>query len=240
MSNTWDELAYAFQQSRHVSADKLIEWPAQLRMVGDFRGKRILDLGCGSGDKTRHFAEHGAASVFGVDSSKGFAREWSRAHGDVRNLQLIEGSLDDLHRLPELEGKGFDLIVSFQAIMYARDLAGTLKTIAQFLAPSGTLVVSVPHPFRFAVLKNELEGWGHGLAYQHTEPYRYPAPWKSEMILEHAMPRVSDYLNVIISAGLRITGCEEPMPTDELRRVAPEKAAWMDRYVGILIVRAEL
>ena len=133
MPNTWDELAYAFQQSRHVSADKLIEWPAQLRMLGDFRGKRILDLGCGSGDKTRHFAEHGAASVIGIDSSKGFSREWSSAHADVPNLQLIEGSLDDLHHLPELDGKRFDLIVSFQAIMYARDLPGTLRTVAQLL-----------------------------------------------------------------------------------------------------------
>jgi hypothetical protein len=26
--------------------------------------------------------------------------------------------------------------------------------------------------------------------------------------------------------------------TDELREIAPEKAAWMDRYVGILIFRA--
>jgi len=237
-SNPWNDLANIYQQSRS-SAEKLIEWPAQLRMVGDFRRKRMLDIGCGGGDKARYFAEHGAASVSGVDSSKGFAREWSVSHAGVPNLQLIEADFEELPRLSALHEKRFDVIVSFQAIMYARNLTGTVKAIAQFLARSGVFVLSVPHPFRFAVLKSELEGWGHGFAYQQTQPYRYPSPWKSDMYLEHAMPRVSDYLNAMLEAGLRITGCEEPMPTEELRRVAPDKAEWMDRYVGIIVFRAE-
>jgi SAM-dependent methyltransferase len=238
-NNPWGELAEIYQQSRSA-AEKLIEWPAQLRMVGDFRGKRILDIGCGSGQKARYFAEHGAGSVVGIDSSKGFAREWSVSPAGIPNLQLIEADFEDLPRLPELHDKPFDVIVSFQSIMYARNLTGTVKAIAQLLSDSGVFVLSVPHPFRFAVLKNELEGWGHGFAYQHTQPYRYPSPWKADMYLEHAMPRVSDYLNAILQAGLQITSCEEPMPTDELRRVAPEKSDWMDRYVGIIVVRAEL
>lgn len=53
------------------------------------------------------------------------------------------------------------------------------------------------------------------------------------------MPRVSDYLNALTDAGSRLAGCEEPVVTDEFRRIAPEKAAWMDRYVGIVIFRAE-
>jgi hypothetical protein len=99
-------------------------------------------------------------------------------------------------------------------------------------------VISVPHPFRFAILRNEIEGWGHGRAYQMTAPYRYPSPWKSDLYLEHSMPRISDYLNAIADAGLRIQSVDEPAVTEELRAVAPEKAAWMDRYVGIFLIRA--
>jgi hypothetical protein len=115
-----------------------------------------------------------------------------------------------------------------------------MQTLRSLLAPGGALVISVPHPFRFAILRNEIEGWGHGYAYQQSAPYRYPSPWKADLLLEHAMPRVSDYINAIAAAGLRIDAVDEPAVTKQFRLTAPEKAAWMDRYVGILILRAHL
>jgi hypothetical protein len=52
--------------------------------------------------------------------------------------------------------------------------------------------------------------------------------------------RVSDYLNAITAAGLRIEAADEPAATDAFRRFSSEKAAWMDRYVGIFVLRALL
>jgi 2-polyprenyl-3-methyl-5-hydroxy-6-metoxy-1,4-benzoquinol methylase len=238
-AKSWESLAEVFAASRQVSADMLIEWPAQLRLSGKFAGKNILDVGCGTGDKARFFAEHGAHSVIGIDASGGFARAWE-AHADCQNLQLIQGNFEDLAHLPQIDTKRFELIVCFQALMYAADLRGIVSTLATLLTPGGALIFSVPHPFRFAILKSEIEGWGHGFSYQQTGAYRYPSPWKPEIVLEHAMPRVSDYFNAIAAAGLRITACEEPAVTEVFRTASPEKAAWMDRYVGILIFRAQL
>jgi SAM-dependent methyltransferase len=235
----WDTLAQVYAASRQVSADQLIEWPAQLKMCGSFAGKHILDAGCGTGDKARFLAEHGAASVVGVDPSEGFSSNWNR-HANFRNLSFAIGSFENLSSLPAVNQRQFDLIVSFQALMYATSLSETIKTFRSQLAPGGGLVISVPHPFRFAILRNEIEGWGHGYAYQKTVPYRYPSPWKEDVFLEHAMPRVSDYLNAMAAAGLRIEAVDEPAASDEFREIAPEKAVWMDRYVGILIIRARL
>jgi len=236
-SQPWDALAQVYATSRQVSADQLIEWPAQLCLCGDFRGKRVLDLGCGTGDKACHFAEHGAASVVAVDPSSGFAENW-RAHASCVNLSFALGSFENLSALPAVVDRQFDLIVCFQALMYAASLTETVLTLRNLLVPGGALVISVPHPFRFAILRNEIEGWGHGLAYQRTAPYRYPSPWKPDLELEHAMPRVSDYVNALTAAGLRIEALDEPAVTEEFRNIAPEKAAWMDRYVGILIFRS--
>jgi hypothetical protein len=44
----------------------------------------------------------------------------------------------------------------------------------------------------------------------------------------------------IAAAGLRLEAVDEPAVTGQLRETAPEKAAWMDRDVGILILRATL
>jgi SAM-dependent methyltransferase len=238
-TQAWETLAQVYATSRQLSADQLIEWPAQLKLCGDFQGKRVLDVGCGTGDKARFFAENGAAQVVGVDPSQGFAQNWL-GHAGCPNLSFALGSFESLSALTEVATQPFDLIVSFQALMYAANLTEAVQTMRNLLVPGGTLVISVPHPFRFAILRNEIEGWGHGFAYQKTAPYRYPSPWKAELLLEHAMPRASDYINAITATGLRIEAVDEPAVTEKFREIAPEKAAWMDRYVGILILRAAL
>lgn len=235
----WERLAQVYAGSRHVSTDKLIEWPAQLKMCGSFQGKHVLDVGCGTGEKARFFAEHGAASVVGVDPSRGFSQNWE-GHSVCRNLSFAEGDFENLPSVPGVGSRTFDLIVCFQALMYASNLREATMTLRSLLTRGGYLVISVPHPFRFAILKNEIEGWAHGFAYQKTDPYRYPSPWKEDVLLEHAMPRFSDYFNAIAAAGLLVENVEEPCVTERFREVAPEKAAWMDRYVGILIFRARL
>jgi hypothetical protein len=48
--------------------------------------------------------------------------------------------------------------------MYAHDLVSTIKVTADLLDDDGVLVFSVP-PFRFAILRKEIEDWGHGFAY---------------------------------------------------------------------------
>jgi SAM-dependent methyltransferase len=238
-TQAWEALAQVYATSRQLSADQLIEWPAQLKLCGDFQGRRVLDVGCGTGDKARFFADHGAVQVVGVDPSKGFAQNWL-GHASCLNLRFALGSFESLSTIPEVAEQRFDLIVSFQALMYAANLTEAVQTLRNLLLSGGALVISVPHPFRFAILRHEIEGWGHGFAYQQTAPYRYPSPWKEDLLLEHAMPRVSDYLNAITAAGLRIEAVDEPAVTKEFREVAPEKAAWMDRYVGIFILRAVL
>lgn len=62
------------------------EWKTLERMLPDFHGKRVLDLGCGFGWHCRYAAEHGAASVTGVDISKN-ARQ-GREHGKDGYHQL--------------------------------------------------------------------------------------------------------------------------------------------------------
>ena len=191
----------------------------------------------GPAEKARYFARHGAAEVIGIDPSSSFVQQWSECPA-LPNLRLLKGSYEDLLSLPELLDARFNLIVSFQSLMYAADHAQAIAAMAGLLVPGGALVFSVPHPFRFAILRNEIEGWGHGYAYQQTAPYRYPSPWKSDVFIEQPMLRFSDHLNAIAAAGLRLESVDEPPPTEELRKTAPEKAAWMDRYVGLAIFRA--
>ena len=46
------------------------EWHELRKMLPDFAGKRVLDIGCGFGWHCMYAAEHGAASVIGTDISE--------------------------------------------------------------------------------------------------------------------------------------------------------------------------
>ena len=50
-----------------------------IRLLGPLRGKRLLELGCGTGDASVRFAQQGA-TVIGVDgSAENIARARTRA-----------------------------------------------------------------------------------------------------------------------------------------------------------------
>ena len=46
------------------------EWHVLQKMLPDFKGKRVLDLGCGFGWHCQYAIEQGAAYALGIDISK--------------------------------------------------------------------------------------------------------------------------------------------------------------------------
>ena len=72
--NQYDD-SHFFEQYSHFprSVEGLSaagEWHALKALLPDFRGKRVLDLGCGFGWHCRYAAEQGAAQVMGIDLSE--------------------------------------------------------------------------------------------------------------------------------------------------------------------------
>jgi SAM-dependent methyltransferase len=72
VSREWDEASKPWADFVRISKDYFREEmnnPATLRMVGNVKGKQLLDLSCGEGYNTRILAKKGAR-VIGVDFSK--------------------------------------------------------------------------------------------------------------------------------------------------------------------------
>ena len=115
--HSWEDLSAKYEAAsvRADSLDTLLDWPAQLRAVGDVVGKRILDIGCGSGRKALHFALAGAAQVTGVDISESFVSQW-KSREMPPNLRFCVGDLSRLSEVEALAGQQFDTAVCFQAI----------------------------------------------------------------------------------------------------------------------------
>lgn len=104
-----DDAFFAEYSKMSRSVDGLAgagEWHAFRKLMPDFSGKRVLDLGCGFGWHCAYALEHGAQSVVGVDLSH---KMLSRAKEMVRSpkVQFIQTSIED-YPYPK---EAFDVVV---------------------------------------------------------------------------------------------------------------------------------
>jgi SAM-dependent methyltransferase len=235
---TWKGLAESYEaaRTRPDSFDVLMEFPAQLELIGDVAGKRVLDLACGSGAKAIHLARQGAREVVGVDISETFVRDVARLdpppttrflHGDISRLDDIQG----------LSGR-FDVVLLLNALGYADDELVTLRAIRALIEDEGAFILARAHPVRFAVERSESTGVELGAAYHDRSPFSYTSSWDGRTTLTHRAATFGDTVNRVVEAGFWVERVVEPTLTEEQRREFPHKAAWIDRYVGTLMVRA--
>lgn len=111
----------------------------ELQVSADwFRGKRVLDCGCGNGRWAYGLARLGA-DVTAVDASDAaLAATRAALAGLPGEHRFIRAELEDLERaLPA--GETFDLVWSWGVLMFCRSFRRALEQVARFAAPDGLL-----------------------------------------------------------------------------------------------------
>ncbi|HEX3426956.1 MAG TPA: class I SAM-dependent methyltransferase [Acidimicrobiales bacterium] len=144
----WDRYAAAYQARAQLSTTAAHYGPdlpteTALRLLGDVKGKRVLELGCGGAQCSIAFAKQGATAI-GVDFSAqqlAFARRLCERE-DVR-VELRQGDLADL---AFLRADTIDIVFSANAFGYVDDLNRVFRQVHRVLKPGAPLVFSLPHP----------------------------------------------------------------------------------------------
>lgn len=113
-------------------------------------GKRVLDLGCGSGYGSRKLAES-ARLVFGVDVSPE-AIEYSRLNFSGTNISFVAG---DGTSLP-FQNHSFDTVVCFEVIEHLFNQQALLEEAARVLSPGGFLMISTPNRIFYTEERQEI------------------------------------------------------------------------------------
>jgi SAM-dependent methyltransferase len=97
-------------------------------------GRRILDVGCGTGTMLTHLARYGKAQGIDVDEEAiGYCRE--RGLADVR--------LGAAEHLPFDDGS-FDLVTALDVVEHLDDDVAALREIWRVLRPGGQILMTVP------------------------------------------------------------------------------------------------
>lgn len=110
------------------------------KRLGDLRGKRLLDLGCGLGEVSVYFATQGA-QVTACDLSSGMLDASSRLA--VANGVRVSTHLADAEDLRLPADSRFDIIYAGNLLHHV-DIDRTLAKLKPHLAPGGTLVTWDP------------------------------------------------------------------------------------------------
>ena len=110
-----------------------------------WRGKRVLEVGCGIGTDSINFARAGA-ELTAVDlsgESLRIAAERADVMGVAERIRFVEANAEELSST--LAGERFDLVYSFGVIHHTPHPDRALAQMRRLTAPGGTLKLMVYH-----------------------------------------------------------------------------------------------
>lgn len=210
------------------------EWHALQKLLPDFQGKRVLDIGCGFGWHCIYAAEHGAASVLGIDLSEKMlvvAREKTTRP----NVSYQRMAMEDM----DFPSDAFDVVLSSLAFHYTSDFRDVCRRVSRCLADGSDFVFSVEHPVFTAYGTQSWYEDGDG-KHLHWPVDRYFEEGKREAIFlgEHVVKyhkTLTTYLNTLLQEGFAITGIVEPQPAPHLLDTVPGMREELRRPMMLLV-----
>jgi SAM-dependent methyltransferase len=246
----WDACGAAFDRftTAEDSFSENIERPAIGSLAGDVAGKRVLDLGCGSGAYSLWFAGRGAR-VSGIDLSQvmvSIAEEKARKRG--LDLRLRVGDISE--RLP-FEDAEFDIVFTATVLHYVEDPGSAMKEAARVMSRDGMLIASVLHPMSTSLFppadSQEVVPADRWEARYFGSPGRMiETPWsdfgqvssegRKILSFHHT---IEDYFRALRSARLTVTDLVEPSPPAEFASKNTARYEEAMRVPIYLIFRAE-
>jgi SAM-dependent methyltransferase len=211
----WDaNAADYYAEHGAVLGDADLLWcPEGLReadagLLGEVRGRAVLEVGCGGAQAGRWLVSQGA-EVTAFDVSHGqlaTARELDRRTG-IAVPRLVQA---DAQRLP-FRDAAFDLVVSaFGGVPFVADSAGTMREVARVLRPGGRFVFSTTHPLRWAFPDDPgPAGLTVRQSYFDRTPYVEEDAAGRAVYVEHHRT-LGDRVRELVGAGLVLEDLVEP------------------------------
>jgi len=232
----WDENApdwIAAVRAGYDFSREYINNPVFFEMLGDIRGQRVLDVGCGEGANTRKFADLGARLV-GIDISP--AMIGAASEHESREPRGIEYHLCSGSDLARFADRSFDTALSTMALMDMPDYVGCVRETARVLKSGGLFQFSITHPcsqtrlwkwllddegrrramiignyfsLELTTAEQDVLEWFFGSAPPEirakARPFRIPSFYRT----------LSEYFNTLIDAGFVVERLAEPFASEE-------------------------
>lgn len=235
MSNTesWDRIAARTRNDPPIDVIRYgPDGPTEneLRLIGDVKGKRVIDLGSGPGQAAIIMSKQGGF-VIAVDASAAQLERGQQlaAREEVR----IEWHKGDLADLAFLRADSIDLAFSGYAISEIPDLGRLFRQVHRVLRPHAVFVFSYEHPMALCVGKEAPTSPTSSTRPAVLESYFGEDPLlverNGEPIIVYQRT-IADVFAALGRAGFRVEVIVEPKPK---RGDVPQIIVWRARKEGI-------
>jgi SAM-dependent methyltransferase len=238
-SEAWDRIAARGSGARagdvvQFGADLPTE--ADLRLCGDVKGKRAVDLGCGTGENAVALARQGA-HVIAIDAAPGPLAVGKRLA--EANEVRVEWHRGDAADLAFLRADSIDLALATDLLAEVEDVDRLFRQVHRVLRPGCAFVFSYAHPMALAIGRDDI---GPGVLplgrMEVRRSYFEPGPLMARRDGEDVTlwPRtVGDVFAALHRAGYRVDALLEPEPirSSDPGPANPTTIVWRARKEGV-------
>ncbi|CVI68545.1 Malonyl-[acyl-carrier protein] O-methyltransferase [Clostridiales bacterium CHKCI001] len=191
------------------------EWSAFQKILPDFEGKEVLDLGCGYGWHCKYAVEQGANHVLGIDLSHKML-ETAKQKNSASNITYRCAAIEDLN----LPAETFDIILSSLAFHYIQDFKTIVQNISNWLKQGGEFVFSVEHPVFTAYGTQDWYYDNNGnILHFPVDNYYYEGKREAIFLGEKVIKyhrTLTTYLNNLLQMNFELQHIIEPQPPEEM------------------------
>lgn len=215
IKNQYDKYATNYHNKLLTPKDSFwnnyIERPAMASLLEKrVTGKRVLDLGCGSGLFTRMLKDWGA-DVIGSDLSDGLVKIAREENPDLEFVveNATNTSFDD---------SSFDFVTSSMMAHYFEDLGDLFMEVNRLLKTGGEFVFSMQHPFKEA-LKTIKDGKKRTYILDKYNTCEKKVFEMTGMELTAYTHTVQMVFEALVGSGFEVLDIIEPLPTEASKAV---------------------
>ncbi len=203
-----------------------IEKPALFEKLPDLTGKKVLALGCGSGEEVELLALRGATDIVGIDISSPLIELAKEQYPDY-----VFKVMDAEHIT--LENESFDYVMSSLMLDYFPSWDKVLAGVFKILKPGGTFLFSTVHPVKWSAKKlNDADGKAYAtlMGFQIDQEtgkqeilgdYLYTVElnetWANALTVKFYSRSVTAMFRDIRNAGFTVTDIYEPKAIPETK-----------------------
>lgn len=144
----WDAMSDSYQSETRISLDEIHYAPLcpgerELRLIGDVKGRRVLELACGAAQNSIALARWGAEAVALDFSPRQLSRARVLASREGADVSLVCGDMEELGMFRD---GSFDLVLSSFGWEFVPDLGACFQECHRVLRSGGLLLVCTVHP----------------------------------------------------------------------------------------------
>lgn len=191
------------------------EWSELQKLLPDFQGKNVLDLGCGYGWHCKYAADSKASFVLGTDISQKMIETAKRINSAAQiDYRCI--AMEDL----DFPAATFDVVLSSLAFHYIKDFDPLVSSISKWIKQGGSFVFSVEHP---VFTSYGTQDWYYDengkILHFPVDNYYYEGSREAIFLGEKVIKyhrTLTTYLNTLLRHGFELQRIVEPQPPKEM------------------------